>query len=1343
MEKYYKTCLFDQLNDIPSRKLFYKNETQDINNIKENKPIDFLPNFVKSCTYKGESCVLLVGTLMSRLKASVMIKNIPIYFDVLYSDNVNQSFDSPIQNELGYIGYSKIKEYKKIDRFKPFFEAVEDYKTKYKVAGNYIAIKLLKEYKKYPIILGYRFTFKTIKDRKKALEYAYSYKEFYLTSNSTQIITNIFGKNEKLSGNWVSLTNYKSMFNMGSGKFKYIDSDLNADYKWGYITKADVCFLLNYDDYINVKEPIMIHPNVICSMDIETCSVIKDASKKSLIDENNVIFNITCYITDTEKELDVNIYFTRDNKYHPEIGIDKAFNICCNSEKQVVSAYCYILEKIQPDIIMHYNGNLFDIPLILLKLRLHNIFDEMFCRTSISYLDSYNEDKIKIIDGYKYQNTYSKFTYWSKVSTDSEVSGLYSQCGLSQPRISNFKFDPTTTLPYHYWSPPGSITVDLYMHCSTKYKKESSKSMNAFLKKAKIPLKDDVDYSDIWKYWLANDLDQIKIIMDYCKVDSRRCYQLAVAELYLPTNREFAEITGMSFEDTIYKAGTSKVLALLFQYANKYHYDYIENKFSRSNPPKYADDVDEDHIYPEKQSFPGGYVHIHNKGKIHIDYEIPKSDLSNEELTKKYTYEVIGDDIKYAKIIMPVEAVDFKSLYPSIIITFNLSYESMTHDYEEIKHAKHICIPSAELGDYIDKDLYIIDHEGEYENMGIFPKIEQDLFAKRNAAKYQLWIHDQACEKIYDQTKEEFLEKNPNHNLSVDELVKKIKLICDKNPDYVQHLNLKRAYDSKQLAVKILMNTGYGFLAYPRGMGYKYAMAYIITSKGRFLTQESNRFLSNLGCIINYNDTDSTYFTHNPEIFKDINQRYFAGEFDYEKHKEKLVKRSIKNSLTGKQLKKHYSDKNKDKKIEEITLVDRLNNRFYELTNYRFLIMVREETLFPAMFLMDKKYFGFKHEQKYIADPSMDDVMYRGISIVCRNTSQFVADINKELVLSILRSTNVDVRQFVYNRIEKCYQELSDPNLDIPYSYFENKQRYKFMTCANTASIVVKNMLILHNTTDDPKLRDLCIEPDGLEVVKYVLCESEKLVDLKMRKYKSSSKGIRQYYTRVAEYLGLKLDYESYIPTIFSSCSQMLTYCTDFLFYKPGMESKVYKKMIQDHLVRKYKNCDKNLLLGREVALKWDKIESFKKLHKDKAYYNWVINNYSGIERKALLLYWNNGCKDMATKIENIAKVIGSDLFEGFSVKGEEQKVNKELYKLETIWIEKYIDLVNQVEVYLITEFNNCILKRSEINIYISRPMLNQIVNIYKFLIRYAYLFGLNKKLINDESKRNINKYKL
>jgi len=1345
MERYYKTVPFNQLDDIPCRQLFYKNKEEDLNKINSELPINFLPNFVKNCTYKGESCVLLVGTLMSRLKASVIVKNIPIYFDVLFSYNVKNSFDSIVQNELGYIDHEVVKECKEINEFKPFFKAVQDYEKRYSVLGKYIGIKLLKEYMKYPVILGCRFTFKTSKERNEALKHAYNYDEFYLTSNATQIITNIFGKSGKLSGNWVSLTNYEKQFNMvSSDKFKYKDSEINANDKWSYKTKADVCFILNFEDYLNVEDPIMVHPNVICSMDIETCSVIRDASKKSLIDESNIIFNITCYITDTEKELDINIYFTRDKKYHPEIGIDNAFNICCNSEEQVVSAYCRILEKIQPDIIMHYNGNMFDIPLILLKLRQYNIFDEMFCRTSISYLDSYldsyNDDKIIEINGTKYQNTYNKFTYWNKVNTNEEVSGLYEGCGLSHPRINNFKFDPSTTLPYHYWSPPGSITVDLYMHCSTKYKKEPSKSMNAFLKKAKIPLKDDVDYSDIWKYWLANNLQQIKIIMDYCKIDSRRCYQLAVSELYLPTNREFAEITGMSFEDTIYKAGTSKVLALLFQYANKYGYDYIEHKFSKSNLPKYASDVDIDHIYPEKQSFPGGYVHIHNKGKIHIDYELPKTDLSNEELSKKYTYEVVGDDIKYAKVVMPVEAVDFKSLYPSIIITFNLSYESMTHDYEQIKHVKHICIPADELGDFIDQDLYIVDHEGEYENMGIFPKIEKDLFAKRNEAKYKLWVHNEACEKIYDQTKKEFLEKNPNHGLSIDELVKKIKSLCDKNPEYVHNLNMKRAYDSKQLAVKILMNTGYGFLAYPRGMGYKYAMAYIITSKGRFLTQESNRFLSNLGCIINYNDTDSTYFTHDPDTFKDINERYFNDEFSYEKHKEKLVKRSIKKSLTGKQLIKHYSEKSKltEEIKNKITLVDKLNNRFRELTNYTFLIMVREETLFPAMFLMDKKYFGFKHEQKYIENPSMDDVMYRGISIVCRNTSQFVADINKELVLSILRSTNVDVRQFVYNRIEKCYHDLSDPNLNIPYSYFENKQRYKFMTCSNTATIVVKNMLALHNTTTDSKLRDMCIEPDGLEVVKYVLCESEKLVDLKMRKYKSTSKGVRQYYTHVAEYLGLKLDYESYIPTIFSSCAQMLTYCTDFLFYKPEIKSKDYKQMIQNHLVRKYKNCDDNKLLGKEIALKWKKITDFKKQYKDKAYYNWVNNNYSGIERKALLLYWNNNCKDMATKLENMAKVIGSELFNGYMVKGDIKIVKLELYKLETMWIEKCINIVNEIEVYLISEFNNSILTTGEVSIYISESMLNKIVYMYKFLFRYSYLFGLSKRLINDDCEKDL-----
>lgn len=157
----------------------------------------------------------------------------------------------------------------------------------------------------------------------------------------------------------------------------------------------------------------------------------------------------------------------------------------------------------------------------------------------------------------------------------------------------------------------------------------------------------------------------------------------------------------------------------------------------------------------------------------------------------------------------PIFALDFKSLYPSIIIALNLSPMNVelleTHDvnmlgkdrYDKLyAQNKYLCVlldkekrPTKVLVGNVKKPYVFGDHS----TMTIYPRILQILFNKRVEYK-----------KIMESSDSDYLKS---------------------------HMN------SKQLALKIFMNTFYGSLGDSSSKMYNPLVAGIITNTGRRLLQ--------------------------------------------------------------------------------------------------------------------------------------------------------------------------------------------------------------------------------------------------------------------------------------------------------------------------------------------------------------------------------------------------------------------------------------------------------------------------------------------------------------------------
>jgi len=172
--------------------------------------------------------------------------------------------------------------------------------------------------------------------------------------------------------------------------------------------------------------------------------------------------------------------------------------------------------------------------------------------------------------------------------------------------------------------------------CEKLYPKSEKKSLNYFLGIHGLGSKIDLPIKVMREYYTQSKentsletTENIRKIAKYCIKDALSCQELMVKRNVINDYREVASIAYVSLFDSHYYAGGMKVCNLLG--AEAWKRDILITLIS----PKQK----------EKVTFPGAYVFLPDKG------------LENER---------------------PVIGLDFASLYPSIIMNYNLSPEKMT-----------------------------------------------------------------------------------------------------------------------------------------------------------------------------------------------------------------------------------------------------------------------------------------------------------------------------------------------------------------------------------------------------------------------------------------------------------------------------------------------------------------------------------------------------------------------------------------------------------------------------------------------------------------------------------------
>lgn len=335
-----------------------------------------------------------------------------------------------------------------------------------------------------------------------------------------------------------------------------------------------------------------------------------------------------------------------------------------------------------------------------------------------------------------------------------------------------------------------------------------------------------------------------------------------------------------------------------------------------------------------------------------------------------------------------VVSFDATSLYPSIIMTFNMSPETLVNGQKYLADDER-SIQKLIDRDYntgnLKKDDYTMTANGQCfrkDKKGIFPELIEYYFAERQKAKKAML----QAQKKYEETKDSV------------------------------YLNQISSLNSKQMAAKILMNSLYGAMGNIFFRYYDIRIAEGITMSGQLIIRtvatKLNEYLNQV-CDTKgndysfYSDTDSTYLT--------------LGKF-VDKIKDRKSTLDVVNLIDK------YCSNDIEPRINESckNLLDYLNVFVHKINFKREVIAER------GIWIAKKRYALNVHNAEGVMyDPPKLKVL--GMEIVRSSTPAPVRKALKEAVALTLTRSEEEVREYVKG-VESRWHQLDPEEIAFPRS---------------------------------------------------------------------------------------------------------------------------------------------------------------------------------------------------------------------------------------------------------------------------------------------------------------------
>lgn len=328
-----------------------------------------------------------------------------------------------------------------------------------------------------------------------------------------------------------------------------------------------------------------------------------------------------------------------------------------------------------------------------------------------------------------------------------------------------------------------------------------------------------------------------------------------------------------------------------------------------------------------------------------------------------------------------VVTLDLASLYPHLIKMFNMSPETIVPDSMAV-YVPGILAKEYDTTFLVDKNITMACNGSMYsrEKTGIIPDLMTKLYSDRSKAKKKMLKYQQ-----------EF-EDTGNESL-------KAKIAM---------------YNNKQMAIKILANSGYGALANNHFRYYDLRIAEGITISGQVAIQWVNKavnaFMNKLNGTtsvdyIIYSDTDSSFASMNTTV-----EKYCKGKSDGEIEKFIL--------------------KFANKTLQEV--IDRAyNDLAIYLNAYEQAMKMKVEKIVKSLVMIAKKKYGMlvlNNEGVHYAEPKLK---VTGLEIVRSSTPAVIRPQLKTALNEVLTGSEASLQKFI-KKFSDIYTQYNISEIAFP-----------------------------------------------------------------------------------------------------------------------------------------------------------------------------------------------------------------------------------------------------------------------------------------------------------------------
>ncbi len=993
-----KMSLSQQIATLPTRKSFLDAELSGRlqKAIGYGKPVLFKPHSASADNiyYQGltNTMIVLYGVLEDGSRATAILKNVLSYFYVWVPKG---SDPEELVRKLGVLlDGMTLDEYEKWteDKIREFD------RKKFNISPLNMYVE---EYKKFLYYRDYtksrdacvRLEFNTTKERDWCLNVISKKTKLETAEDQgSSDFVNVVCRDHELSFNkWAELSKY-----INYKQTRYYDENV---------------LLLDIENY-KIQDPEPEHlqkdPMITLAWDIETFN--EDGAFPLVENPRSKIFMIgMCFHWHHSTEPLLRVCITDyDCEPHPDFEI-----IRCTSEMDILKAFAAIAGRMKPDFMIAFNDGQYDWPWVAGRARTYKLLREFHRALAHSGFG---------------------------IEKDADVERFI--------RNHSIKYEAgKARAVYNMWF-PGCIPIDMMVEYMRWKPTLESHSLNNLLKFMKLPLKKDMPISTMNQiYRRCHESDACSpenrkaytLLAEYCVYDSQRVQDLAVRGNRIFDARAVADVSFMPMHSIVYFAGGKRVINLTLYEAKKKGFllscivkDRVKSHFPggyvvkpRTELIKPKLSVEERRIkYPEWHNMTDTevqevYAFVAEHGAVLSLARLEALEAEYPILRKAWVREFLAETCH-----APITALDFASLYPSLMMAYNISPDKIIHPDDDLAKYEGRKIHHVEFminGNETFKGN-ILAHENkldpEDDMFGLFPDILYRLKTKRKQlqtgvlkpiVKQLEQIRLQYAPTPHDQKRITELSKLEVRSPEEENELAELKLKYPGPPPEVQakidRLDFERmSVDSIQNAQKVFMNTFYGESGRAFSPLFLLQVSGGITHYGRQNLRNAIEYLRREErCVIYYGDTDSCYFTLDPALFEEDCRLYYSGRSS----KEEFMRECVRKTQEG---------------VVEIR--DRVNDYLLADNGTRFLTMDYEEVLYPAFFISKKMYMGTPHIEKinFLAKPFI-----KGLSSKKRGTSGLHTLKTNDLVSRILDINNTYT---VYENVCMIIREIYNTEWD-------------------------------------------------------------------------------------------------------------------------------------------------------------------------------------------------------------------------------------------------------------------------------------------------------------------------